>query len=200
MTRFRTSWLGRLVRGRRLDRNPLRRACDRAETVVLGVLITGFLAAAPFAAHAAGNWAYAASAREAQAQRAGLSEVPATLLRVPPQGDSYPGAGTVPPSVEARWRAPDGQVRTGELFVPSGATAGSTVPVWVNKAGRLAVPPLSRAQLATRAQLAAELAAGSLVIALAVAAWLTRRAFDRRRMVAWDADWLATGPRWSPRR
>src|SRR5690348_13080848 len=52
----------------------------------------------------------------------------------------------------------------------------------------------------TRAQLAAELAAGSLVIALAVAAWLTRRAFDRRRMVAWDADWLATGPRWSPRR
>ena len=124
MTRFRTSRLGRLVRGRRLDRNPLRRACDRAETVVLGALIAGFLAAAPFAAHAAGNWAYAASAREA----------------------------------------------------------------------------LSRAQLSARAQLAAELAIGTLAIAVAAVSWMTRRVLDRRRMAAWDADWLATGPRWSPRR
>jgi hypothetical protein len=124
MTRFRTSRLGRLVRGRRLDRNPLRRACDRAETVVLGALIAGFLAAAPFAAHAAGNWAYAASAREA----------------------------------------------------------------------------LTRSQLSARAELAAELIIGALAIVLAGAGWLTRRVLDRRRMAAWDADWLATAPRWSPRR
>jgi len=124
MTRFRTSPLGRLVRGRRLDRNPLRRACDRAETVLLGVLITGFLAAAPFVAHAAGNWAYAAFAGEA----------------------------------------------------------------------------LSRAQLSARAQLAAELAIGILAIAVAAVGWVTRWVLDRRRMAAWDADWLATGPRWSPRR
>jgi len=124
MTRFRTSWLGRLVRGRRLDRNPLRRVCDRAETVVLGMLIAGFLAAAPFAAHAAGNWAYATYAREA----------------------------------------------------------------------------LSRAQLSARAQLAAEFAVGILAIAVAAAGWLARRVLDRRRMAAWGADWLATGPRWSPRR
>jgi hypothetical protein len=82
--RFRTSRLGRLVRGR-LDRNALRHACDRAETVVLGALPAGFLAAAPFAAHTAGSWAHAASAREAQAQRAGLSEVSATLLQAPSQ-------------------------------------------------------------------------------------------------------------------
>jgi hypothetical protein len=29
---------------------------------------------------------------------------------------------------------------------------------------------------------------------------LVRRALDRRRMAAWDRDWLATGPRWTPRR
>jgi hypothetical protein len=198
--RSRTSRLARLVRGRRLDRNPLRRACDRAETVVLGALLVGFFAAAPFAAHAAGSWAYAASAREAQAQRATLRQVPAMLLQAPSQAASYPDAGTVPLGISARWQAPDGQVRTGELFVPSGATAGSTVPVWVDRAGRLADPPLSPTQLATRAQLAAELATGALAIGLAVAGWLTRRALDRRRMAAWDADWLATGPRWSPRR
>jgi chromate transport protein ChrA len=33
------------------------------------------------------------------------------------------------------------------------------------------------------------------------AAWrLARRGLDRRRMAAWDAGWLATGPRWTPRR
>ena len=196
---FRTNWLARLVRGRRLDRNPLRRGSDRAETVVLGALLAGFLAAAPFAVHTAGSWAYATSARQAQAQRATLRQVPATLLQAPPL-TSYPDAGTVALGVDARWRAPDGQLRTGELFVPAGAAAGSTVPAWVGQDGRLAGPPLSHAQLVTRARLAAELAVAALAVALVTVAWLTRRMLDRRRMAAWDADWLATGPRWtSPR-
>jgi hypothetical protein len=54
--RLGTSWLARLLRGRRLDRNPLRRGSDRAETVVLAALLAAFLAAAPFAAQAAGPW------------------------------------------------------------------------------------------------------------------------------------------------
>jgi hypothetical protein len=41
---------------------------------------------------------------------------------------------------------------------------------------------------------------GALAAALIIIGWLTRRALDRRRMAAWDADWLATGPRWTPRR
>ena len=192
--------LARLVREWRLDRNPLRRGCDRAETVVLGGLIAAFLAAVPFAAHATGSWAYAASAREAQAQRAALRQVPATLTQASSEPAFYLGTGAVPVGVGARWRAPDGQERTGELFVRAGASAGTTVPVWVDRAGRLAGPPFGRAQLTARAQLARELTAGTLGIALAAALWLTRRALDRRRMAAWDADWLATGPRWSPRR
>src|SRR5579863_8657408 len=76
-----SSWLGRLLRGRRLDRNPLRRGSDRAETAMLGVLLAVFLAGAPFAAYAAGNWTSAAAAREAQAQQAALRQVPATLLQ-----------------------------------------------------------------------------------------------------------------------
>ena len=76
--RFRTSWLARLLRGRRLDRNPLRRRSDRAETIVLGALLAGFLAAAPFAAHAAGAWGHDSAVRDAQAQRASLVQVTAT--------------------------------------------------------------------------------------------------------------------------
>jgi hypothetical protein len=198
--RFRTGWLARLLRGRRLDRNPLRRRSDRAETVVLGALLAAFLAVAPFAAHAAGSRAYAVSAREAQAQRATLRQIPATLLQTPSTVISYPGAGVIPLAVDARWRAPDGRMKTGMLFVPLGATAGSTVLVWVDHAGRLAHPPLGHPQLIARAQLARELAAGAVALVLIVIGWRVRRSLDRRRMAAWDADWLATGPRWSPRR
>jgi hypothetical protein len=198
--RFRTSWLARLLRGRRLDQNPLRRGSDRAETIVIGALLAAFLAAAPFAAHAAGSWAYATYGREAQAQRPVLRQVPATLLQAPPKVTANPGAGVITLAVDARWRAPDGQLRTGMLFAPAGATAGSIIPVWVNHAGQLADPPLGRGQLATRAQLAEEVTVGVLAITLAVIGWLVRRSLDRRRMAAWDADWLATGPRWTPRR
>jgi hypothetical protein len=84
--RPRTYWLGRVLRGRRLDRNPLRRGSDRVETAVLGAL------------------------------------------------------------------------------------------------------------------LAETAAAGSVATALIMAGWLARRSLDRRRLAAWDADWLANGPHWSPRR
>lgn len=113
---------------------------------------------------------------------------------------AYPATGYRPLGAVARWQAPDGHVRTGILFPPSGTTAGSTVPVWVDRAGQLADPPLGQAQLAARAHLAEEVAVGALAIALIAACWLVRWALDCRRMAAWDADWLATGPRWSLRR
>ena len=198
--RPRTHWLGRVLRGRRFDRNPLRRGSDRVETALLGLLLAVFLAGAPFAAHAAGSWAYATSTREAQAQRASLHQVPATLLAGGAGRERVHERRRSRPEVDARWRAPDGQVRTGEVFVPVGAAAGSTVLVWTNQTGQLADPPLGPTQLAGRAQLAGAAAVGSLAVALIVAGWLARRSLDRRRLAAWDADWLANGPRWSPRR
>jgi hypothetical protein len=195
---LRTGRLARVLRGRRLDRNPLRRKSDRAETAVLGVLLAAFLAAAPFAAHAAGSWAYAASAREAQAQGARVHPVPATLLQAAPPWTSYPAGAA--PDVRARWRAPDGQVRTGQVFVLSAAAAGSTVTVWTSQAGQLADPPLGHAQVVSRGEQAAAAAVASLAITLIVAGWLARRFLDRRRLAAWGADWLANGPSWTPRR
>jgi hypothetical protein len=196
----RTCWLSRVLRGRRLDRNPLRRGCDRAATVMLGALLVAFLAGAPFAAQAAGNVAYHLSARAAQAQRAALHQVPATLLQAAASSPVYPEAGGVAPDVDARWRAPDGQVRTGKLLVPASAAAGSTVLVWTDRVGQPADAPLTHTQLVSRAQLAAGGVVGGLAVAFLVAGWAIRRFLDRRRLAAWDADWLANGPRWSPRR
>jgi len=186
--------LGRWLRGWRPDRNPLRRRSDRAETAILGMLLIGFLAGAPFAAHAAAGWTYATSAREAHAQRAALHQVPATLLESAQPVEVY-GA-----EANARWRAPDGHVVSGQVFVPSGAPAGSTVMVWVNQAGQLADSPLDASQVASRAQLSEVLAVAGLAVALTATGWLVRWTLNRRRLAAWDADWLAKGPRWSPRR
>lgn len=192
----RSSWLGRLWHGWRLDHNPLRRGSDRAETAIVGVLLAALLAGAPFAAHAAGSWTYATAAREAQAQRAVLHQVPATLLQAaaPWSATSY-GSGA-----SARWRAPGGQVRTGDVFAPDGAPAGSTVMVWVDQSGRLTDAPLQRSQVTGRVVLARVLAVAAVAVAVMIVGWAARWALDRRRLAAWDAEWLARGPRWSPRR
>jgi heme A synthase len=188
--------LSRLLRGRRPDRNPLRRGSDRAETAMLGVLLAAFLAATPFAAHAAASWTYAASAREAQAQRAVIHQVQAILLQPATQWD--PSTGTS--EAEARWRAPDGQRCTAQLMAPAGAMAGSTVTVWTNQACQLTNPPLQHSQVVGRADISRVIAVVALAVTLIILGWLGRRALDRRRLAGWDADWLATGPRWSSRR
>ena len=190
------SWLRRMLRGLRLDRNPLRRGSDRAETAIAGVLLTAFLASAPFTVHAAGTWTYATSAREAQAQQSAFRQVPATLLQAAtPWGGGQYGAGA-----DARWRAPDGQPRTGYVFTPGVAAAGSTVMVWVDRSGRLTDSPLQRSQITGRVVLAQVFAVAALAVALMIVGWAARWALDRRRLAAWDAEWLANGPRWSPRR
>jgi hypothetical protein len=188
--------LGRLVRGLRLDRNPLRRGSDRAETAMLGILLAAFLAGAPFTAHAAGSWTYAASFREAQAQQAALHQVRATLLQAAAAWTISAGGA----EAQARWQAPDGQLRTGQVFVPSGAPAGSTVMVWTNQAGQLTDSPLQHSQVTGRAVIARVLAVGALAVTLMIVGLAGRWALDRRRLTAWDAEWLATEPRWSPRR
>jgi hypothetical protein len=191
----RSTWLGRLLRGRWLDRNPLRRGSDRAETALLGVLLAAFLAGAPFAAHAAGSWTYATSAREAQAQQAALHQVPATLL----QAATPFGIGEDGSEANARWKAPDGQVRTGGVFALADAPAGSTVMVWVTQTGQVTDSPLAHSQVTGRANLARGLAIAVLAVTLIVAGLAGRWVLNRRRLAAWDTDWLATEPRWSPR-
>jgi len=197
---FATCWLIRLLRGLRPDRNPLRRGSDRAETAVLAALLAAFLAGAPFAAGAAGHWASISATRQAQAQRASLTQVTATLVRQAPVLSGYGSGNGAVTVTQARWRAPDGQTRSGEVYVTAGVLAGGTIRIWVDWAGRTARPPLTRDQVTGRIQFLAGAAVSGLATLLAVAGWLAHRSLDRRRLAGWDADWLATGPRWSPRR
>jgi hypothetical protein len=102
--------------------------------------------------------------------------------------------------VSARWTVPNGRARTGQVFVPNGAAAGSTVMIWVNQAGQVTSAPLSPSQVAGRAQLSGWQAVAALVLVLVFVGLAGSWALDRRRMAGWDAEWLATAPQVDHRR
>ena len=188
----------RVVRGLWPDRNPLRRTSDRMEAALLAILIAAFLCGAPLAGIAAGR-AVAASTARAEHVEAGWHRVAAVLLRQAP-GRNHP-LFEVPlePMVPARWKAPDGTLRTGEIYAPVGAAAGSTVLVWTDRSGQLTASPLQQGDMVEDVALAASLATIAVAAVLAVLGLLTRWVLDRRRLAAWDARWRATGPQWTGR-
>jgi hypothetical protein len=186
----------RVVRGLWPDRNPLRRRLDRVEGVVVGGLAVAFLAGAPLATVAAWHVACSYGARTAHAQQAAWHRVPAVLLATAPTS-GYTG---YQPEVRARWIAPDGAERTGTVPAPPGQRAGSTVMVWADAAGRLTGPPLQAQQVRGQAFLAAVLAPVLLGEMLLAAGQLAHYLLGRRRLVAWDAEWRATGPQWTRQR
>lgn len=195
--------LGMFVRARRFDRNPLRRASDRVETAVLAVLVVAFLAAAPFTAMAAGAWMHAVSHGAQVAQEAARRDVPARVLEVasqtPGSGGYYAYAASAS-LARARWTAPDGKVITGEMPVPAGTAAGATVRVWVTSDGQLTDQPLQDSQVTDSVVTAEILAVTGLGVLLLMTGVLARRALDRHRLAAWDAEWRATGPRGTTRK
>ena len=190
----RATRLARFVRGRRPDRNPLRRASDRLETVVLALLVITFLVAAPFAARAAGSWILARAQQAQLAEQASSYQVPARVLNVELQGSTYGD-----PQAQARWTAHDGTVINGDIIVPLDTTAGSTRPVWTTADGQLTNPPLQDSQVTGQADFAEAFTVVILAVLLAVTGLVTRWTLDKRRMAAWDAEWRGTGPRWTTR-
>jgi hypothetical protein len=189
----RATRLGRFVRGRRPDRNPLRRGSDRVETAVLALLVIVFLAAAPFAALASGSWALARSHQAQLTERASSYQVPAVVLKL----DTPSGGAYADPGAQARWTAHDGTVISGEIPVPLATPVGSTQWLWTTADGRLTNPPLQDSQVTGQAYVTEGFAVVTLAVLLTITGLVARWTLDKRRMAAWDAEWRATGPRWT---
>jgi hypothetical protein len=192
----RMSALARFARGLRPDRNPLRRATDRAEAAVLAGLAAAFLLGAPAAAVTAGHLAAAAGLRAEQTSR---YKVQAMLLADAP-GTFYTPYGPVAMPAVARWTAPDGSRRTGLVGADSVGHSGATVTIWVDKSGHLTGPPPRAGQVTTQAALAAAAAPVFLGLLVFVTGLVSIGALNTRRLAAWDAAWQEVGPRWSSRR
>ena len=158
-------------------------------------LLLGFLIGAPLVALAAGRLAYSAAIRAERAQLAGRHEVSAVLLTGARAGPEGPAG--LRPQARARWTGPDGLRHAGTVPAAAGARAGSTVLVWIDASGRLTGPPLRPVQLADRVVIAVVLTSFGMGVVLLATGVLARHLLDRRRLAAWDADWQATGPRWT---
>jgi hypothetical protein len=188
-------WLSRAVRGARPDRNPLRRGTDRLETYLLVGLFAAAAAGAPFAAQAASHASYTNALHVQQEQLATRHQVPAVLSQdAPATGYSLSGEVLTP----ATWTSVAGVHRSGEVPVEQGSPKGTAVTVWTDNAnGALDSPPLTDAEVASQADAAMVGTIAGVAVVFLGGATATRQLFNRRRMAAWDADWLATAEAWN---
>jgi hypothetical protein len=185
--------IGRLWSELRLDGNPLRRACDRTEAALLACLLSAFVVLVPLVAVITGAQRYGTGLRAERAERAAWHQVPAVLL----VAASAPGYDGYEAPVRARWTAPDGAKRAGDIAAPPGTQAGHTVMLWVDASGRPTGMPLQPVQVTGQAIDAAAIAAIAVFSALLCAGVLGRWVLFRRRLAAWDTEWRAVGPRWT---
>jgi len=186
----------RLTRRLRPDHNPLRRRSDLIEAWLLPAVIAAFLTLGPLVAGAASAWVHAGSAAARDAQRS-WHRVPAVLLAAAPgpmMSDNGSNSWLV--WTPARWTAA-GRQRAGKVPAAAGTRAGSTIPVWLDRAGNVRMPPPTAGHVRDRVVLAALIALTALAAALASLAAVVRWVLDRGRLADWEAEWRSVGPQWS---
>jgi len=187
-------WLG-------LDRNPLRRGTDRIEATMRLVMVILLVAAVPVAAVAAGRWADHHARHQIQAQQAADHLVTAVLLQdAPVTGVPDPYTSVQTTWVSARWQPPGQPSRTGQVLAVAAARKGSTVRIWIDPSGAVTAPPLDHRDIVGDVLLAVMATCLGSWLVLLAAGMLARRALDRRRLNAWEAEWRVSGPLWSGRR
>ena len=188
-------WLFRAVRGARPDRNPLRRRTDRLETCLLAGLFVAAAAGAPAAVQAAGHTWYADATHARQGQLAARHEVKAVLAQPAGVIGGYTLTSQVP--TLASWMSTGGARRAGDVPAVPGSPAGTLVNVWTDANGYLISPPLTVTEVADQADAARVAAVGGIIVGCMASTLAIRQLLNRRRMAAWDADWLATARVWN---
>lgn len=190
-----TMW-ARMTRRLGFDHNPLRRRLDLIDGWLLPVAIVAILILGPIAAGAAGLWAHAGNMAMQRAEKS-WHQVSAVLLEpVPGPLFSNNGANSWLVWAPARW-AVSGRPHTGNVPVPAGTSAGTAVTVWLDRAGKVQVPPLTAGGARNRIVVAAAFALAGLVALVTVLAVAARWLLNRRRLAGWEAAWLSVGPQWS---
>jgi hypothetical protein len=180
------------------DHNRLRRRSDVIEAWLLPAVIAVFLALSPLLVSAASAWVHNENVAVRQAQRSWHRVTAVLLQAVPGPLMSDNGANSWVAWTPARWTA-DGRPRVGQVPAESGTSAGSKVPVWLDRAGIVQTPPLTTSQVRDRVVLVAVVALTALAVFLAALALIGRWLLDRRRLVGWATAWLSVGPQWSRR-
>ena len=139
--------LTRLARALGLDRNPLRRATDRAEAWIRAGLLAVFLIAGPMAALGAGHWAYHAGTTAARVPAAPAHRVRPAALQQAPTITDLPRVGQGGRAwTGARREGAGPSARTGDVLAPVMTLAAMALALLA--ALRLTLAVLNRRRLA----------------------------------------------------
>jgi hypothetical protein len=176
-----------------------RRATDRVERAT-GVLVVAAALLAVVLAVLTAVSLHGSGVRQAANDAVDRSEVTATLTapaESPLGMDATMTSGASGTTVPATWTGPDGAAHTGAIPVVGPQPAGVTVPIWVDRAGALAAPPVSETQAAVTSVvggLLVLLAAGLLLVGVRAGVRARCAALNHR---AWGREWADVGPRWT---
>ena len=183
----------RLARTLGLDGNPLRRRTDKIAAFLGVLLVAAFLIGAPVVARAAIGWVSRVAAAEQQMTRS-WRQVPAVVQKAAPAPAAWQTSW-----VPARWTAPGGRPRTGQIPVSDAVAAGQTIRLWVDAAGTPTGPPPGQAPVELDDVATAAVAVVALGVVLLCLMGAGRFVLDRRRLAGWEAAWADVGPRWTKR-
>jgi hypothetical protein len=178
----------------------MRRGTDRLQTITRAVSIAVFLIGVPAGGAVAGHAIYLSGLRAERAQAAAWRGVPAVVLRVTPLVAGWYRSSPPPAWLSVRWTSPAWSARTGETMGTVNVVPDSTVTVWIDGQGPLTHPPLSHADVISRAIAAGVAAAVAFALLLAAILRAESLARDKRRLARWEAEWSAVEPQWTRRR
>jgi len=147
----------------------------------------------------AGLRAEADAAMRARAEDHERSRVEAVVLHDATAPDYQSDGGSVD-WVSVQYTDGKGQVHEADVKAAAQSPAGTTMQLWVDRAGRLAPPPLR--------PLDALVSGVAVGLGVAVAGWLllvllwaaVRRVLDAQNAVTWAREWETVEPEWSGRR
>jgi hypothetical protein len=188
--------LRRSVRLFALRAGPLTRPSDRVQALARFLVLGAVLASIPIAVSLSVATYGSVHAREAAAARATRS-VTATLLADAKLPQDLTATDDGAPEAAVTWTTSSGGHGRALVVVPSDATVGSTVRIWIDPHGVVSTRPPGKgdaAALALGVGLLTVAGSGCLVAAVYL---LFGSIVDRGRMRGWAAGWALVEPVWS---
>jgi hypothetical protein len=184
-----------VLRLTRLGSGPLRRGSDRVQA--LGRWLTALLVVAAIPIGVVVGLTVAGHLRaEATQQAADRHQLHARLLEDASTRQELTHGAPKTVAVRVAWTTPSGAVHEGEGTAPALAERGSSVRIWVDRAGDLASPPLGRAGVFWQALLIGGLSWLGVMGLAGLGYLLLCRLLDRHRLRRWSAEWAEVEPVW----
>jgi hypothetical protein len=186
---------GRWWIARPLGRNPLLRAADRLEALLILVVIAGWLLVVPITG-AIGTAIYDARHRLYAEEALTRHRVVATVIE-----DTATTAGRyrAPASVQAVWPAAGGE-RTGSFSFYTAAKSGDRLSIWVDADGNHVPPPTPTTEAVPDALCGALSILWSAIAVTALVLSLMRYGLNRMRDTQWERELRAIKDYGGPRR